>query len=346
MPVNHVKYLSKMTTRNFFYLLCLFLSSCHSPKVKEHIVYDGFTQGSTFHIQCYSNQDRAKIVHGIDSIFFLINKTASIYDSNSLISKINSNQAVALNEPLLQLFRISKKISEETDGAFDITVGPLVRAWGFYSGHGINPGKEQIDSIRQYVGYQQIRLQDNQVIKSFPEIFVDFNAIAQGYTVDLVADYFQSNQIPDYLIEIGGELRASGCKEDQKRWIIGIEKPAETDTAYREIRQKIAITDRSLATSGNYRKFFIRDGIKYSHTINPFTGYPVHHSLLSVTVSAPDCTTADALATAFMVMGRTWSKEFIANHRDLDAFFLYSDSLGHIQSDMTDGFRKYLIQPE
>jgi thiamine biosynthesis lipoprotein len=188
------------------------------------------------------------------------------------------------------------------------------------------------------VGYQYISIENNKLNKKFPETKLDFNAIAQGYTVDLVAEYFLRNACTDFLIEIGGEVRANGKKQNNDKWVVGIEKPAINETDERVIQEKVTLLNKSISTSGNYRKFFIKDGIKYSHTIDHKTGFPVHHSLLSVSVIANDCATADAYATSFMVMGVDKAKEFLVLHPDIEVYFIYSDSSGKNQVYFTNRF--------
>lgn len=329
-----------MKTRNIFYLVLItLLISCNSNE-KKMIAYTGFTQGTTFSIKFFtnSNDDGSKLKQGIDSIYRHINYTASTYDENSIISKVNRNEDVELNEDFIKIFNKSIEVSESTDGCFDITVGDLVRRWGFGFKTQKMPTAFQVDSLRKFVGYKNLSIIDGKVVKKFPEIKIDFNAIAQGYTVDLVAEYLFRNGCANFIVEIGGEVRANGTKENNIPWIVGIEKPAPNDSSAQTIQHKISLFNKAISTSGNYRKFFIKDGIKYSHTIDPKTGYPVHHSLLSVSIIADDCTTADAYCTVFMVMGIERAKEYIKLHPSIDAYFIYSDSLNTNQVFYTPKF--------
>ncbi len=309
--------------------------SCTKNKVIE---YSGFTQGTTFSIKFYEKGDGQKLKNGIDSIFSAINYTASTYDNNSIITKINKNKDVTLNEDFIKIFNRSMEISDSTQGCFDITVGELVRKWGFGFKTKKLPTDFQVDSLRKFVGYKNISIVGGKIEKKYPEIKIDFNAIAQGYTVDLVAEYFLKNSCNNFIIEVGGEVRANGLKEGNIQWIVGIEKPAQNDSSAQSIQIKLPLVTKSISTSGNYRKYFIKDGIKYSHTIDPKTGYPVHHSLLSVSIIANDCTTADAYATAFMVMGIDKSKEFLKKHPRIEAYFIYSDSTNTNQVYNTPNF--------
>lgn len=331
-----------MKTYKIFGLLsvaiCLFMTACSTKKEKKLVAYIGFTQGSTYSVKFYASTDSTKLKQGIDSVLSSINHTASVYDTNSVISKINNNQNIDLNPDFIRIFNKSQEISKMTDGCFDITVGELVRKWGFGFKNKVDLNQKTIDSLLKFVGYSNVTIENNRIIKKYPEIKLDFNAIAQGYTVDIVAEYLLKNTCTDFLIEIGGEVRANGKKQNNDSWIVGIEKPALNETDERTIQEKVTLLNKSISTSGNYRKFFIKDGIKYSHTIDPKNGYPVHHSLLSVSVIANDCSTADAFATAFMVMGVDKAKVFLAKHPDLEAYFIYSDANGLNQVYFTNKF--------
>jgi FAD:protein FMN transferase len=325
-------------------LIPLFFSACE-VKEKNMATYEGFAQGTTFSIKYFTIPDSVEVFKkGVDSILYEINKTASTYDENSIISKVNRNDEVELNNDFIKIFNRSIEVSDSTTGCFDITVGELVKKWGFGFKTNKMPSKQGVDSLLRFIGYKNLSLNGNKLQKKFPETQIDFNAIAQGYTVDLVAEYLSQNHCNNFIVEIGGEVRASGHKDQGNPWIVGIEKPAANDSSERAIQLKIVIKNQSISTSGNYRKYFIKDGIKYSHTIDPKTGYPVHHSLLSVSIIANDCTTADAYCTAFMVMGLERSKEFLKTHPKMEAYFIYSDSLKGNQVYYTENFFKNVIK--
>ena len=311
---------------------------------KKLVEYKGFTQGSTFVIKFYSGNDSTILKKGIDSLLYDINYTASIFDTNSIISKVNNNREYVLNEHFLRLFNKSVKISDVTNGDFDITVGQLVNAWGFGFKKGINPSEKLLDSLKEFIGYKNISIDSGKVLRKNINTKIDFNAIAQGYTVDVISEFLISHYCKDFIVEIGGEVRANGLKANNEKWVIGIEKPAVQVDDVQEIQQKIQITDKSVSTSGSTRKFYIKDGVKYSHTIDPKTGFPVKHSLLSVTVIAEDCSSADAFATAFMVMGLEKSKDFLQKHKELDAYFIYADQSGKNLVYYTPGFENYLLK--
>lgn len=327
-----------MKTNIFYILLIPLLISCNGKM--EMITYTGYTQGTTFSIKFYDKGDGQKFKLGIDSIFSSINQTASTYIENSIISKVNRNEEVELSQDFIKIFNRSMEVSKLTDGCFDITVGDLVRRWGFGFKTQKLPTDFQVDSLRKFVGYKNVSIIDGKVVKKYPEIKIDFNAIAQGYTVDLVAEYFIKNGCNNFIVEVGGEVRAGGMKKGDKPWIVGIEKPAANDSSAQSIQHELPLINKSISTSGNYRKYFIKDGIKYSHSIDPKTGYPVHHSLLSVSIIADDCTTADAFCTAFMVMGIDKAKEFLKLHPNIEAYFIYSDSNNQNQEFSTPNFFK------
>lgn len=322
-------------------IIALIIISCKPEK--EMNTYSGYTQGTTFSIKYFAKADNVNMISkGIDSILSEINHTASTYDKNSIISMVNSNKDVELNYDFIKIFNRSMEVSDSTDGCFDITVGDLVRRWGFGFKNNKLPSEFQVDSMLKYVGYNNLSIVGNRFVKKIPETKIDFNAIAQGYTVDLVAEYFLQNGCNNFIVEIGGEVRANGSKQNNIPWIVGIEKPAPSDSSSQAVQLKIKLNNQSISTSGNYRKYFVKDGIKYSHTIDPKTGYPVHHSLLSVSIIADDCTTADAYATAFMVMGIEKSKEFLKNHPKIEAYFIYSDSKNANQVYYTANFVTFM----
>jgi thiamine biosynthesis lipoprotein len=235
----------------------------------------------------------------------------------------------------------SKEIFDLTDGAFDPTVGPLVNAWGF------GPGKENnyldsatVDSLLQKVGFNKIVFDNKTAIKMVPDMYLDFSAIAKGYGVDVVGLFLESQDINNYMVEIGGEVRCRGVNENDKPWLIGIEDPTVTG-GDQKLFTTVFLKDRSLATSGNYRNFYVVDGKKVSHTISPFTGYPVNHSMLSASVFASDCMTADALATGFMVLGVEKSIEITERTDGFDAILIYSDNEGKLQTYVSEGIRGF-----
>ena len=323
--------------------LCVLVTLTLSCKKEESpVIYSGFSQGTTFNILFFYKGDTALIISEIDSVLKLMDSTASLWDSSSIISKINKNEPVEITALFRRLFERSMEISNESGGAFDCTVGPLVRAWGFYRKQGSEPPASTVDSLRTLIGYSKIRLEGDYIVKNAPGIQIDFNAIAQGMTVDMIAELFHQEKISNYLIELGGEVRTSGFRKEQEPWKIGIEKPSANDSSAQEVGFTVALSNKSISTSGNYRKYFIRDGRKFSHTIDPFTGFPVSHSLLSVSVIAPDCATADAYATVCMVLGLEKGEKFLESRKDVEGLFIFTDEKGAFQVRYTSGFGNYL----
>ncbi len=265
---------------------------------------EGNAQGTTFRI-VYEDTASRDFSTSMDSIFRVIDRSMSLWDSTSLISLLNANDpAVRADAHFATVFRKAWEVSALTDGYFDCTVGPLVKAWGFsYKKNLPPPNSTQVDSLRRLIGYHQVELNDGKLSKENPQIQIDFNAIAQGYTVDVLADFLKAKGVKNYMVEVGGEVRAEGRNERGEIWRIGIDKPSDTAAVGRPLQAVVSLNNKSLATSGSYRKFVERDGHKYSHAIDPHTGFPITHKLLSISVLAPDCMTADAYATAFLVMG-------------------------------------------
>ena len=298
--------------------------SCGSEHKRTFLFLEGFTQGTSYHI-AYNCPDSIDYHPAIKEIFSDIDYSMSIYNQESVISAINlDDKGGEPDDYFIRVFTRAKEISEITGGAFDITVGPLVNAWGFgFTGkEDITPGL--IDSLLTYVGFDKVRIEDWQVIKNHPGVMLDMNAIAKGYTVDIVSEFFESQGITDYMVEVGGEIRVKGRNRNNQLWRIGIDKPVDDPAAIsRELQDIIHITQASMATSGNYRRFYIHDGQRFAHTIDPATGYPVEHNLLSATVIAPSAMDADAFATAFMVMGLEKSLEFAESDPRLEAYFIY-----------------------
>ena len=256
-----------------------------------------------------------------------VNDALSMFDKKSIITAVNNNEPVKLNDMFVNVFKLAQSISEDTDGAFDITVAPLVNAWGFGYKSGALPSQQDIDSIRAFVGYQKVKLSGMRIQKEDARLTLDCSAIAKGYGTDVVARYLLREGIKNFMVEIGGEIVTHGVNPKRQQWSIGIEKPVEDSLAMKsELQTVLKVDDIAMATSGNYRNFYYKDGKKYAHTIDPKTGFPVQHNILSATVLAKQCAVADAYATAFMVMGLEKSKEILARHKDLKAYLIYDDN--------------------
>jgi thiamine biosynthesis lipoprotein len=280
----------------------------------------------------------------VEKILRDFDMSLSLYVDSSVLSKVNRNDDVTPDSYFLEAFKKSEAITEITDGAFDITVGPLVKAWGFGPDAHKYFTESKRDSLLRFVGMDKVKIEDGKVVKSDPGVDLDFNAIAQGYSVDIICGYFDSKGIKSYLVEIGGEVRVKGDKQGV-RWRVGIDRPSDDNMLPgNDLQAIISLKDRSLATSGNYRKFYIENGIKYSHTIDPRTGYPARNQLLSATIIADDCATADGIATACMVMGKEKTIEFLGFHPEFDAFLVYSDSSGNYLTWTSENLKRYISE--
>jgi len=320
-----------------------FLASCTPEPPLKQVKFGGRAQGTYYEVTYYDRQAR-NFQHEIDSVLDAFNLSLSIYEPNSIISRINRDESgVEVDEWFKTVFSKAVEVAEITGGHFDFSVGPLVNAWGFGFTDRLKISQQVIDSLLTLVGYRNFELTGNRIDKKIPGSIMDFNAIAKGFAVDVLGEFLENKGVTNYLIDIGGEVLARGRKPDGKQWKIGIEKPAKTADSPRELKAVITLENMAIATSGNYRRFFEENGIRYSHTIDPFTGYPVQHTLLSASVLAKDCMTADAFATAFMVMGPEKSKEFIRLNPGLEVFLIYSDTNGSLKTWASQGFEA-LIQ--
>lgn len=271
----------------------------------------------------------------------------SPFNDTSVITRVNRNEEVLPDAYFATVFRRSMEISRETDGAFDITVAPLINAWGFGFKKGRFPDEAMVDSLKQIVGYEKVRLtSEGKVEKDDPRILLNCSAVAKGYAVDVIANLLTEKGIRNFMVDIGGEVVVRGCNPQQQAWRIGINKPTDDSLAANEELQTILqLTDMAVATSGNYRNYYYKDGKKYAHTIDPRSGYPIQHSILSSTVLAADCMSADAYATAFMVMGLEKAKAFVETHSDIDVFFIYADEAGHYDTFMSEGMKQRIVSP-
>jgi len=321
------------------------LASC-SSREKEYVRFGGFAQGTTYSIS-YRDPEKRNLQPQVDSLLNDFDNSLSIYNKKSIISRMNDNDtSVAADGYLTECFSYAVEVYKATNGAFDITVGPLVRAWGFGLKNKDKISQQHIDSLLTLVGMEKVKLVAGKLQKSNRKIFVDVNAIAQGYSVDVVARYLESKGITDYLVEIGGETFGKGLNSRGKAWTIGIDKPYDGNvTPGEDLQAKVELpSGKALATSGNYRKFYVENGVKYSHTIDPKTGYPARNTLLCISVIAGNCAYADAYATAFMVMGVDKAKEFLAAHPEFEAYMVYSGKNGAFETFATPGFEKQILK--
>ncbi|MCX6233416.1 MAG: FAD:protein FMN transferase [Bacteroidetes bacterium] len=317
--------------------------SCNPDAAEQLVKFSGEAQGTYYTITYYTSSGQ-NYQEEIDSILNAFDQSVSVYKASSIISRINNNDTtVIVDNIFVDIFNHAKEVSDKTGGAFDMTIGPLVNAWGFGTSPIMKTDTASIDSLRKLVNYKAVRLSGQKVQKDNPGMRFDFNAIAQGYTVDVIARFLDEKGISAFLVDIGGEVYAKGHKPGGQRWRVGIEKPAQDMDASQQVKAIVELENEALSTSGNYRKYYEKNGIRYSHTIDPSTGYPVTHTLLSVSVKAKNCWTADAYATAFMVMGLEKSKKFLEQEKSLDAYFIFSDQGGNMKSFATEGIEKLIV---
>ena len=282
-----------------------------------------FIFGTAYKIVYQHDKDLSKEIR---EELMKVDFSLSPFNEKSVITAVNQNRDVVLDTLFLDVFTKSMEISRETDGAFDITVAPLVNAWGFGFKNETRPTPLQVDSLLQIVGYKKVRLEDNKIIKQDRRMMLDCSAIAKGYGVDVVARYLRSLGIRNFMVEIGGEVVTSGVNPQRLPWRVGVVKPSEDSlNVNNELQTILNVTDKAMATSGNYRNFYYKNGKRFAHTIDPKTGSPVQHSLLSATVLADECAVADAYATSFMVMGLERAKKLLERHPELMVYLIYDD---------------------
>ena len=305
---------------------------------KHKVSWVGDAQGTYYAISYYDLQER-NLKPQIDSLLRAYDQSASNYKESSIISKVNNNIPVELDDIFIGNFELAMEVSRKTKGAFDITVRPLVELWGFGKKAPSEVSDAQIDSVLDFVGYRKVRIENGKIIKDDHRLQLDFNAIAQGYAVDVLGDYLSSLGIENYLVDIGGEVRAQGQKPGGESWRVGVERPSDNAAYGENLSAVIRLNDMALATSGNYRKFYEKDGIKYSHTIHPKMGRSVQSRLLSATILSKRAALSDAMATACMVMGLEESMSYLRQDKDLEALLIYSDENGEYQLFMTEGMK-------
>jgi len=322
----------------FFLISFALMFGCANEPAGEYQQLEGLAFGTSFHIT-YDDTENTINEADIDSLIHAVNKSLSTYITNSDISRINRGDTTVVVDALFQeVFEKSAKIYRETEGAFDPTIGNLVNAWGFGPGLPMNQMEQKtVDSLLVFVGFDKLHLKSGKLIKKHPETYLDFNANAKGFGVDVISRYLQGQGIQNYLVEIGGEIRSRGKNPKNLPWRIAIEKPNFDGT--RSFQTIISLQNESIATSGNYRKFKIdsTSGEKYAHTIDSQTGYPSKSNLLSASViGSLDCADVDAYATAFMAMGLDKTLHFLERHEEIKCFLIYSDQLEGLKTFSTD----------
>ncbi|WP_244825055.1 FAD:protein FMN transferase [Carboxylicivirga mesophila] len=324
-----------------FYILSIALIAIACQPQKEYVRTEGLIFGTIYHMTYEASEDLSDTIQSTLNAF---DWSMSTYKEESVISKINRNVSDETDEYFRQVFNSAKEITAATGGAFDMTVAPLVNLWGFGFSKKDSVTEAAIDSIRHFVGMDMVRIEGTHVVKDRPEIMLDGSAIAKGFAVDVIADLLEAHDVVNYMVEIGGEMRVKGHNPNAVNWRVGIDKPIDDPEVHnRQLQEVISITDIALASSGNYRNFYIKGGKKYAHTISPYSGYPVSHSLLGVSVLAKDCMTADAYATAFMVLGYEKSIKIVEANADLEAYFILDGHQDDYTIKMSEGFSKFII---
>lgn len=314
----------------------LILSKSKQAANPEYRTAQGMVFGTRYNITYLHNAD---LKPDIEHTLALVDSALSMFNPESTISAVNNSESIQVTDTMfLKVYRRAMEISDWTGGAFDITVAPAVNAWGFGFKHAESIKQTTIDSLIEITGYRKIHEQNGLITKEDARIMLDCSAIAKGFGSDMVAAMLRSKGINDYMVEIGGEIVLSGHNPKGKNWNIGISKPVDDSLSVNnELQTVISVTDIAMATSGNYRNFYVKDGRKYAHTINPHTCTPVSHNLLSATVFAADCATADALATSMMVMGLDSAQALCTRHPEIQAYFIYQAADGTLSTTATPG---------
>jgi thiamine biosynthesis lipoprotein len=319
-------------------ILIVVTAGCQAPKYQFN---EGWVFGTSYHFVYNSKVDLEPQIKVLMDSF---SHSLSTFDTASVISKINKNTSSQTDSFFRTVFNRAQQISKATGGAFDMTVAPLVNAWGFGFSKSHEVDSLLIDSLLRNVGMEKVSMVNGVIHKQNAGLMLDASAIAKGYAVDVVASFLARAGIKDYMVEIGGEIVTAGVNPKGLVWQLGIDKPIDDPSvSKREMEMVVGLSGKALATSGNYRNFYIKDGKKYAHTINPKNGRPVQHNLLSASILANDCLTADAFATACMVMGLDSSLALIESHPELEACFIYHTNSGD-QVSMTDGFKRIVSE--
>ncbi len=313
---------------------------------EEPIRIAGNTQGTTYHITYFDKKNR-DFQPKIEKLLHQFDLSVSTYIPNSIISRINSNKKnVKVDKYFTTCFNKAKEVWKSTNGAFDPTVYSLVNAWGFGPGKKQTIEKAKIDSLLEFVGFNLIELKGNKIIKKDPRVALDFNAFAQGYSVDVVSEFLNSKGITAYIVEIGGEVYSNGRKPNGDNWKVGIEKPIDNKESANPLKAIAKLENLAIATSGNYRRYTIENGKKYAHHIDPKTGYPTKNNLLSASIFSKQCISSDANATGVLVLGLEKAKIFLEAHPELQAYLIYSDDNGAYQIYETMGIKDIISEVE
>lgn len=340
-----MKHLNKVSKYIIFFFIATLFISCNINNKKEDTTYQqesGEIFHTYFHIKYqYNTSLKEEIMQSLQKF----DQSLNPFKESSIIAKVNNNVPVELDSLFIEVFNKSMDVSRRTNGKFDITASPFINAWGFGFKDMDNVTPEKIDSMKPFVGYNKIRIENGIVVKDDPRVQINTSAIAKGYSCDIVANLLESYGIENYMVEIGGEITMKGTNEKGDCWRIGIDKPSDDSLAMqRELQLILSVCDKAVATSGNYRNYYVKDGVKYSHTIDPQTGYPSEQDILGATVIADDCMTADAYATAFMAMGVEKSVEVAKTIPGLHYYFIYTKADGEVTEMFSDEFHQFIVE--
>lgn len=340
-----MKHLNKASKYIIFFFIATLLVGCNQTNKKDAIAFQqesGEIFHTYFHIKYqYDRSVKEEIMEALQKFDHSLNP----FKESSIIAKVNNNVPVELDSLFIEVFNKSMDVSRKTDGKFDITASPFINAWGFGFKDMDNVTPDKIDSMKPFVGYNKIRIEDGVVIKDDPRVQINTSAIAKGYSCDIVAQLLESYGIENYMVEIGGEITMKGTNEKGDCWRIGIDKPTDDSLAMqRELQLILSVCDKAVATSGNYRNYYVKDGVKYSHTIDPQTGYPSEQDILGATVIADDCMTADAYATAFMAMGVEKSVEVAKTIPGLHYYLIYVKADGEVAEMFSNDFQQFIVE--
>ena len=340
-----MKYFNKSYKQFIWILFATLLLACNSSENKksDYVFYEesGEIFYTSYHIKYeYNRSVKEEILDALEKF----DQSLNPFREGSIITNVNNNVPVKLDTLFVKVFEKSMEVSRKTNGKFDITASPFINAWGFGFKDMENVTPEKIDSMKPFVGYQKIRIENGMIIKTDPRMQINTSAISKGYSCDVVANLLQKLGIKNYMVEIGGEIAMQGTNLKGDCWRIGIDKPMDDSTAMdRQLQTILSICDKAVATSGNYRNYYVKDGVKYAHTIDPQTGYPSEQDILGATVIADDCMTADAYATAFMAMGVEKSVEVAKTIPGLYYYFIYVKPNGEVASLFSNGFSQFLV---
>lgn len=326
-----------------FLFVCLLNTSCHTSK-SEYYEESGTVFHTLYHIKYQSSE---LLTEKIDAELQAFNLSLNPFNPNSILAKVNRNEEIEVDDRFVTVFNKAMEVSVRSGGVFDVTAAPLINLWGFGYEQKDSVSQAVIDSLLTFVGYEKVRLEGRRVVKQDPRMQLSFSAIAKGYACDVIAALLEREGVENYMVEIGGEVASKGLNPVGRCWRIGINRPEDDTTGLKnDITQKVDLCGRKgMATSGNYRNFHIRDGKKYSHTIDPHTGYPSEQTILSASIIASDCVTADAYATAFMAMGVNAACRMAEMIPEIEYYLIYSDEKGAHKIKYSEGMEAMMVKP-